>query len=202
MDRDEAARLLGVPVDADATTVRHAYRMWARVAHPDAGGDPVHFARLTQARRALLRPLPWPSSAPDEHAPRPRAPLTAMLRRPEHLVALLAGAIAAAAVAAVPLLGVAPPIGALMAGMASASWSAITTRAILRRGADAGHRIAALACTWVPLAAMQVALSTLLGTQFVAALPLLALPFAGVVASVNAGAGLWRPIGEAKPPIR
>ena len=199
MDRDEAARLLGVPVDADAMTVRHAYRMWARVAHPDAGGDPVHFARLTQARRTLLRTLPWAVSAPGEFAPPPRAPLTAMLRRPEHLVALLLGAIVAVASAAVPLLGVAPPIGALMAGLASASWSAIATREILRQGSDAGHRIATLACVWAPVAALQVVLSTVLGTQFVSALPLLALPFAGVVASVNAGAGLWRPIGKGNP---
>lgn len=196
MGRDEAARLLGVPVDADSHQVRQAYRMWARVAHPDVGGDPLHFARLTQARRILIRPLPWPATSTGGHAVPPRAPLSSMVRRPTHLISLVLGAIASVAVAAIPLLGIAPAIGALSAGMASASWSAIATRAILRTGADAGHRIAALACTWLPVAAMQVALSMVLGTQLIAALPLLALPFAGVVASVNAGAGLWRPIGR------
>lgn len=122
-----------------------------------------------------------------------------MLRRPEHTAALVIAAMAALAVSGVPLLGVAPPIGALMAGMASASWATVATRAMLRHGADAGHRIAALTCTWVPLAALQVLLSAMLGTQFIAALPLLALPFAAVVASVNAGAGLWRPIGKGNP---
>lgn len=195
MDRDEAARLLGVPADADSRTVRHAYRMWARVAHPDVGGDPLHFARLTQARRTMLRPLPWPAPSRGQHAPPPRAPLSAMVRTPTHLAAVVLGALASVAVAAVPLLGITPPIGAFIAGMASASWSALTTRAILRQGADAGHRIAALACVWLPVAALQVGLSAALGTQFVMALPLLALPFVAVVAAVNAGAGLWRPIG-------
>lgn len=196
MDRDEAARLLGVPIDADSTTIRHAYRMWVRVAHPDAGGDALHFARLTQARRALLRPLPWTASAGDEFAPPPRAPLTTMLRWPYQTIPLLLTAGAVAALAAIPLLGVAAPIAALIAGMASATWSAIASRAILRTGSDAGHRIAALACTWLPIAALQVALSLVLGTQLVIALPLLAVPFVAVVASVNAGAGLWRPVGR------
>lgn len=125
-----------------------------------------------------------------------------MVRRPRHPVALLFGAFVSIAIAAVPLLGVAPPIGAVMAGMAAAGWSAIATRAVLRQGSDAGHRIAALACAWVPLAAAQVTVSTVLGTGFVTALPLLAVPFVGVVASVNAGAGMWRPVGQGNPSPR
>ena len=56
MGREEAAQLLGVPADADPDTIRHAWRLWARVAHPDVGGDPAHFARLDEARRVLQRP--------------------------------------------------------------------------------------------------------------------------------------------------
>lgn len=58
MNRDEAAVLLGVPVTADPEEVRHAWRMWARIAHPDADGDPAHFTELEQARRVLLQAAP------------------------------------------------------------------------------------------------------------------------------------------------
>ena len=54
MTREQAANVLGVPHDADPSEVRRAWRIWARLAHPDAGGSPEHFRRLAQARDALL----------------------------------------------------------------------------------------------------------------------------------------------------
>lgn len=198
MDRGEAAAILGVPVDADPADVRRAYRMWARIAHPDAGGDAAHFARLTLARRVMLRPraIARTSSAP---MPAPRPPVSAMVRVPDRVALVALGAIAAIALVALPLLGVPDPVAALAAGIGAATWSVVATRTILRTGADAGHRIAVLAWTWLPLAAADVAVGTALGTGVVSVLPVLALPFVAVVASVNAGAGLWRPIGGRFP---
>lgn len=191
MDRSHAARLLGVPEDADPALVRRAYRIWARVAHPDAGGDPEHFALLSHARRTLLRPRahdhrPMP-------APSPRAPLSAVAHLPTQWLLLAITAIPCLLVVALPATGMSPVVAALIAGIASAAWSWWAARTSLRSDADAGHRISMLALTWLPLAAAQVASSLLLGTAVVETLPLLALPFVAVIASVNAGAGLWRP---------
>jgi hypothetical protein len=43
---------------------------------------------------------------------------------------------------------------------------------------------------------MQVVVSLLVATSFMPVLPLLALPFVAVIALVNPGAGLWRPVGR------
>lgn len=192
MDRAEAASLLGVPIDADAAQVRRAYRVWARLAHPDLGGDPAAFANLTQARRVMLRPRAAAGTTGTPPRP-PRPPVSAMIRTPEHVTTLVVTAIAAIALTELPLLGVHPAIAAIIAGFAAATWSFMATRATLRSGADAGHRIVMLAWTWLPLAAIDVLLGTITGTGIISVLPLLALPFVAVVASVNAGAGLWRP---------
>lgn len=189
-DRAEAAALLGVSPDADATEVRRAYRMWVRVAHPDAGGDPAHFARLTQARRIMLRQA-W---RPVPTNPAPRPPLGAMLRPPAHLPVLVILAIAAIAVVWLALMGVSLAASAFLDGVAAAAWSVIAARAMLRSGADAGHRIAFHALTWLPIAAAQVAVAAGLGIAIIEVLPILAVPFVAVIASINAGAGLWRPI--------
>jgi len=193
-DRAEAAALLGVSPDADAAQVRRAYRMWARVAHPDAGGNPAHFARLTQARRIMLRPPSRPLPA----NPAPRPPLTAMLRRPRRWPALVVLAGAALAVVPLALLGLSPAASAILDGGASAAWSAVASRSMMRSGADAGHRISLHTLTWLPIAAAQVAIATVLGIPVIEVLPLLALPFVAVIASINAGAGLWRPVS--RPP--
>ena len=58
MSREVAAATLGLPVNASPDDVRHAWRMWARIAHPDLGGDSAHFARLDQARRVMMQPQP------------------------------------------------------------------------------------------------------------------------------------------------
>ena len=48
---------LGVTPDADATTIRKAYRKRAAKAHPDAGGSREDFEKLTTAKLILLDPL-------------------------------------------------------------------------------------------------------------------------------------------------
>jgi hypothetical protein len=204
-DRCAAAALLGVPVDADADEVRRAYRLWARMTHPDHGGDPAAFARLTAARRLLLdeglhaeadpphRATAAPSPTPAEQ-PAPRPPLREVVGRPRHAVALAAAALVVLALTALPLAGLSVPAAALVCGVLAAAWSALAARSALHPGADAGHRIAAHVLAWLPLAATVLVASTLLGTGFIGVLPLLALPFAAVVGAINAGAGLWRPL--------
>lgn len=45
--------LLGVSSDASRTTIRAAYRVKVREAHPDHGGDPVVFAQIAEAWEVL-----------------------------------------------------------------------------------------------------------------------------------------------------
>lgn len=196
MGREEAAQLLGVPVDADPDAVRHAWRLWARVAHPDVGGDPAHFARLEEARRVLLRPRPVAFGA---QVP-PRLPWSAVVRRPARPVALVLAAVAVVLSAAVPAVTAIPfGVGAVGAAIGSAAWAVWATRELLGDRADHGHRIAALALAWIPVAAAQVLLSAGVGASLVPVLPLFAVPLVVAVAAVNPGAGLWRPIGGDGP---
>ncbi len=53
----EAARVLGVALDATEVEVRRAYRERMVRAHPDRGGGHAEAARLTAARDRLLRRL-------------------------------------------------------------------------------------------------------------------------------------------------
>jgi hypothetical protein len=87
-------------------------------------------------------------------------------------------------------------IAVTTSSLAAALWTVWAASEILSRSADHGHRIVALALLWLPIVVMQVLLSLLVGTSFVPILPLLALPFVAVVALVNPGAGLWRPVGR------
>lgn len=48
--------VLGVPPDATAEQIRHAYRLAARRTHPDAGGRAPAFARVAVAYRVLGDP--------------------------------------------------------------------------------------------------------------------------------------------------
>ena len=199
MTRDEAAALLGLVADADPATVRHAWRMWARIAHPDVGGDPEHFARLDRARRVLLQPLP------QVLAPEPRADLSDVLRRPAHPAALALGAAGAIILGLLPaLLGVGPSplaiaVAALPAALSAAAWSAWATREALGPRADRGHRIALLGLAWLPVATAQQLLAAAAGQGLLTVLPVLALPLVAAVASVNPGAGLWRTVGRPGP---
>jgi len=194
MNRDEAAYLLGVSPEADPDEVRHAWRMWARIAHPDVGGDPAHFAQLDHARRILLLPVPAPIFVA---VPKPRAGWSQVLQRPKHLAALvITGATTISLPALAGLVGVPFTVVVAVAALASAMWVAWCVREILNRNADRGHRIAALALCWLPIACAQVLVSLAVGASLVPVLPLLALPLVAVVATVNPGAGLWRPVGR------
>lgn len=58
MTRGDAARLLEIPVDADAETILAAHRRLIARVHPDAGGSAELAARVNQARDVMLRSLP------------------------------------------------------------------------------------------------------------------------------------------------
>lgn len=205
MTRDEAAALLGVDVSADPDTVRHAWRMWARVAHPDAGGDPQHFARLDHARRVLSLPQPPRPPAP-AHAPA-RDRWADVLQRPRHPLVLLvacAGAIAFAAlpggVDASPTLAQLAAL-ALLASVAACAVAAAASRDVLADRADRGHRMAAIAALWAVLAGLQLLTAAVAGVSLVPVLPVMALPVVALVGAMNLGAGLWRPVqtGGSRP---
>jgi len=87
-------------------------------------------------------------------------------------------------------------VAAVAASMGSAAWAVWTVREVLNQNADHGHRIAALALCWLPIAFLQVLVSVAVDASLVPVLPLLALPLVAAVASVNPGAGLWRPVGR------
>ena len=46
--------VLGVKPDANKEAIRNAYRALSKVHHPDAGGDPETFQRLSQAYKEAL----------------------------------------------------------------------------------------------------------------------------------------------------
>lgn len=194
MNRDEAAVLLGVPVTADPEEVRHAWRMWARIAHPDVHGDAAHFTQLEEARRVLLKAAPVAASVV---TPAPRQSWSHIVRKPAHSYALALSGVATILLAA--LAGWSPmpyAFAVATSSLAAALWTAWAASEILSSSADHGHRIVALALLWLPIVVMQVLVSVLVGTSFVPVLPLIALPFVAVVALVNPGAGLWRPVGR------
>ena len=193
MNRDEAAYLIGVSPEADPDAVRHAWRMWARIAHPDVGGDAAHFAQLDHARRILLHRVP-PTFVVTR---KPRAGWPQVFQRPKHLAALvITGATTISLPALTGLVGVPFTVVVAVAALASAMWVAWCVREVLNNKADHGHRIAALALCWLPIACAQVLVSVAVGASLVPVLPLLALPLVAAVATVNPGAGLWRPVGR------
>ena len=193
MNRLQASALLGVALDADADQVRSAWRVWARVSHPDAGGDAAHFRDLVKARDVMLEgTIPVPTPMPE---PEPRASLRDVLRRPRRdrltrvvVFALLALVSSGAALVA-PMW-----LAALIMGVLGALAATALQRAVLSPGADVGHTIAILTVAWAPIALTQVLISLVLGVSVLPVLPILALPFAAAVGLVNPGAGLWRPI--------
>jgi hypothetical protein len=197
VDRDEAAALLGVTTDASAEAVKRAWRVWARLAHPDAGGDPSSFAKLDEARRVLLRSQP----PTPELEPAPRLPWRAVLTRPAHPLLLALGAAVAVLLATVPSL--APPpvvVAAAPAFLAATTWAVLASRALVAPRADHGHRITALTLLWLPVASAQVIISIIAGVSLLPVLPLSALPLAAAVSAVNPGAGLWRPVSGGPRP--
>jgi hypothetical protein len=194
VNRDEAAYLLGVPANADPDVIRHAWRLWARIAHPDVDGDPDHFAQLDAARRILLQPFPTSAVV---IAARPRESWSQVVRRPAHPFALVLVGIVAILIAAFAGVSSLPFLVTVAAcSCAAAVWAVWAMLEILSTSADHGHRIAALALLWLPIACMQVLVSTFVAASFVSVLPILALPLVAVVALANPGAGLWRPVGR------
>jgi hypothetical protein len=206
MSRAEASALLGVTVDADSDEVRRAWRAWARLAHPDHGGDREFFDRLRQARDTLLATTDEPSAPPGstvEEAPTQppiRLPWSQVLRRPSGrelaVLTVLAG-VAIALVSLVVAVGPTPtPLMLALAvgpgAVAAAGWAQVVMSRLLLSGADVAHRISALTVAWVPITVAHVCLAEVLGVSLVAVLPVLVLPFVVVVAAVNPGAGLWR----------
>ena len=193
MNRIQASALLGVRPDADAEQVRGAWRVWARVSHPDAGGDAAHFRDLVKARDVMLEgSIPVPTPMP---APKPRASLRDVLHHPGRN--RLARAIVFALLALVSSgTAIVAPIwlAALIMGLVGALAATVLQRAVLSPGADVGHTIAILTIAWAPIALAQVLISVAVGASVLSALPILALPFAAAVGLVNPGAGLWHPI--------
>lgn len=199
MTREQAALLLGVDPDASADQVNCAWRVWVKLAHPDAGGDRGHFEALADARSLLLsRPrahLAQQSRDESEHSPAPRASLRSMFRRPS--ARGLFTLTAATVLNAVALLvsGHLSNLGAAAAvGIATSFAAVVVQRTCLITAADTGHRIAVLVLVWLPLAGLMSMSLVLQGVEIVGFLPIVALPFVVVVASVNPGAGLWRPV--------
>ncbi len=56
--RQQAARVFGVPLDADERAVKARYRQLAKQVHPDRGGDVEAFRQVHWALEVLLSPLP------------------------------------------------------------------------------------------------------------------------------------------------
>ena len=56
MGKGEAAKLLGVPTEADNEAVLEAHRRLIAKVHPDAGGSAELAARINEARDTLLKP--------------------------------------------------------------------------------------------------------------------------------------------------
>lgn len=200
MTRQQAALLLGVEVHATPTEVNHAWRVWARLAHPDAGGDRAHFEALAEARALLLR---GGAASATEHftSDEPRGSVRLswrqVCRRPD-----LRAVITLCVVALVGLLATvaSPRVSTLMAGLmlgaAAAGFAVVAERNVLQPFADTGHRIGILCAAWVPVVSLLLLGSAVRGVDVIAVLPIVALPFVASVALVNPGAGLWRPVGS------
>ncbi len=201
MSRVEAAALLGVSADADPEQVRRAWRAWARLAHPDHGGDREFFDRLRIARDVLLDSDGVVSPSAQPRTPPARLPWFQVLHRPGFAESALLALLALIAIALASLVTIAGPtaeplalaVAAGPAAVAAAGWAQIVVSRILTDRADVAHRITALVVAWLPITVAQVALAEILGSSLVPVLPVLALPLVVVVAAVNPGAGLWSP---------
>ena len=201
MTREHAALLLGVDESASADDVQRAWKVWVRLAHPDAGGDRDHFEALMHARRVLLasvvqaNALEADAGPAAEHAVPDRPSLRAVVRRPSRGAAIVLVGVAVIALASpVATLSLAPWVSALIMGGCAAGFAVGATRALLGDRGDVGHRIMCISALWLPLACGQVGLSASLGSDIVLMLPVLAVPLVASVAWMNAGAGLWTPV--------
>ena len=190
LDRTDAARLLGVSEDAAPDEVRRAFRAWAALSHPDRGGDGEFFGRLSHARDVRLRE-PF---RVDERQAEPVRP-----RRPWRAVAVLPGVGACTLLALTWLLAVAsvlvaiefPLVGMAFAACLASAWCVAAARAALS-GPDHGHVIVARSVAWSTVVVGQLGVALVAGIPMIEMLPVVAVPFVAVIASVNPGAGLWR----------
>ena len=169
--------------------MRRAFRAWAALAHPDHGGDAVHFQALCDARDALLEPV-VPQAAGAQIVPKPRQPWRAVLRRPAPGVLILLALGLLATIAAV-LAAIGGPLLAMPAAVASAAWCVAASRAVLR-GADHGHVIVVRSMAWALATCGQLLVAAVAGISLIEVLPLLAVPFVAAIAAVNPAAGLRR----------
>ena len=201
MTREHAALLLGVDENSSADDVQRAWKVWVRLAHPDAGGDRDHFEALMHARRVLLASVVQVNAveadaAPAaEHAVPDRPSLRSVVRRPSRGAAIVLVGVAVIALASpVATLSLAPWVSALIMGGCAAGFAVGATRALLGDRGDVGHRIMCIWALWLPFACGQVGLSASLGSDIVLMLPVLAVPLVASIAWMNAGAGLWTPV--------
>lgn len=201
ISREHAAALLGLESDASPEQVNRAWRVWAKLAHPDAGGDRGHFEDLAQARAVLLaavRSEDVPTPAPTSSFV-PRVPLRSVVRRPGHDAWLALALVFAACVALMlsdqfmPDPFMPDPMTALVVGVTAGGAAWLLHRGLLLPVADTGHRICVLSVCWLPVAAALTVIAALQGVNVVAYLPIIAVPFVMAVALINPGAGLWRP---------
>ena len=201
MTREHAALLLGVDENSSADDVQRAWKVWVRLAHPDAGGDRDHFEALMHARRVLLasvvraNAVEAGTASATEHAVPDRPSLRSVVRRPSRGAAIVLVGVAVIALASpVATLSLAPWVSALMMGGCAAGFAVGATRALLGDRGDVGHRIMCISALWLPVACGQAGLSASLGSDIVLMLPVLAVPLVASVAWMNAGAGLWTPV--------
>ena len=201
MTREHAALLLGVDENSSADDVQRAWKVWVRLAHPDAGGDRGHFEALMHARRVLLanavkaNAVEMDTAPAAEHVVPDRPSLRSVVRRPCRGAAIVLVGVAVIALASpVVTLSLAPWVSALIMGGCAAGFAVGATRALLGDRGDVGYRIMCISALWLPLACGQVGLSASLGSDIVLMLPVLAVPLVASVAWMNAGAGLWTPV--------
>jgi hypothetical protein len=207
MTRRQAALLLGVKEEAGPAEVRQAWRVWARLAHPDAGGDRGHFEALMLARDVLLVPQERvnngahdaartviPASAPAPE-PKPRYPLRDVCRFPGRRGwAAIACAAVVALVSATTVIFADEWVAAFLMGLSSAVFAVVLERSVGTPLTDTGHRIALRVVAWVPMTVATVGVASTLGGSVIAVLPALVVPFIIAIAMVNPGAGLWHPV--------
>ncbi len=198
-----ARRHLGIDAAASPEQVRAAWRLWARMAHPDHGGDPAQFRLLCQARDVLLQsasatPSHQHAAPPNQHAwaPAHRRNWREITRRPTRRAAVLASALISLGLVLALLPHIFPGaplvLSAAPAALGAAGVALYLRDQILVVTADVGHRIVGVTLIWLPLATGQVVLAETVGVSLLTVLPLLALPLVAVVAAQNPGAGLRR----------
>jgi hypothetical protein len=83
LTREEAARVLQLPLTAPTGEVKQAYRRLAREHHPDRGGDPDRFQHLQRAYERLADP-DTPRTPPVARG-RPSTPPTAFDAQPDRV---------------------------------------------------------------------------------------------------------------------